>query len=111
MSPNICYKILILDLDILRSGTAYSDFICCAIFNNSPRDMVIELYTEMVDINGRHIQLTDMYFAMNILLRWIYTLNRYHNATLIQMCELTVSGIKTLHSIVIAEQSEQQIAC
>ena len=101
----------ILDLDILRSGTAYSDFICCAIFNNSPRDMVNELYTEMVDINGRHIQLTDMYFAMNILLRWIYTLNRYHNATLIQMCELTVSGIKTLHSIVIAEQSEQQIAC
>jgi hypothetical protein len=52
-----------------------------------------------------------MYFAMNILLRWIYTLNRYYHSTLNEMCELTVSGIKTLHSIVIAEQSEQQIAC
>jgi hypothetical protein len=101
----------ILDLDILRSGTAYSDFICCAIFNNSPRDSVLELYNEMVEVNGRHMQLTDMYFAMNIMLRWIYTLNRYHNATLDQMGEATVSGIKTLHSIVMTEQPEQQIAC
>jgi hypothetical protein len=101
----------ILDLDILRSGTAYSDFICCAIFNNSPREAVIALYKEMVEINGRHLQLTDMYFAMNILLRWIYTLNRYHKPSLDTMGETTVSGIKTLHSIMMVEQPEQQIAC
>jgi len=100
----------ILDLDILRSGTAYSDFICCAVFNNSPREVILELYNEMVDINGRHIQLSDMYFAMNILLRWIFTLNVYHNSSLNDMCESTVSGIKTLHSIVIAEHQEQQLA-
>lgn len=101
----------ILDLDILRSGTAYSDFICCAVFNNSPREVVLELYNEMVEINGRHIQLTDMYFSMNILLRWIYTLNRYHQPILAEMGEATVSGIKTLHSIVMVEQPKQQIAC
>jgi len=101
----------ILDLDILRSGTAYSDFICCAIFNNSPKEMVLELYHEMVEINGRHIQLTDMYFAMTVVLKWISTINTYHNAALEKMCEPTVSGIKTLHSIVMAEQRNEQIAC
>jgi len=103
----------ILDLDIVRSGTAYSDFICCAIFNNSPKEVILELYYEMVEINGRHIQLSDMYFAMNIMLKWILTLNLYHNASLNNICESTVSGIKTLHSIVIAEQEQQkqQVAC
>jgi hypothetical protein len=72
---------------------------------------VLELYNEMVEINGRHIQLTDMYFSMNILLRWIYTLNRYHQPILAEMGEATVSGIKKLHSIVMVEQPKQQIAC
>lgn len=100
----------ILDLDIMRSGTAYSDFICCAIFNNCPKDVVLELYKEMVEINGRHIQLSDMYFSMNILLRWVYTLNRFHKTALAELGETTVNGIKTLHSIVITEQPAQKVA-
>lgn len=100
----------ILDLDILRSGTAYSDFICCAIFNNSPKESVLELYNEMVQINGRHIQLTDMYFSMNIVLRWIYTLNTYHKSALAELGEPAVLGIKTLHSIVMVENTEYKNA-
>ncbi len=100
----------ILDLDILRSGTAYSDFICCAIYNNSPKESVQSLYIEMVDINGREIHMTDMYFAMNILLKWIYVLNTHHKSALASLGEHTVNGIKTLHTIVMEEQSEQRVA-
>lgn len=101
----------VIDLDILRSGSAYSDFICCAIYNNTPKDIVIELYDQMVEINGRSIQHEDMYFALRFILKWICILNESHKPVLAKFGEPTVSGIKTLYDIVMSEEVEKQVAC
>ncbi len=100
----------IIDLDILRSGSAYSDFICCAIYNNTPKDIVIELYREMADINGRSIHHDDMYFALRFILKWISILNEHHKPVLAKFGEPTVNGIKTLYDIVMTENAEQKLA-
>lgn len=100
----------IIDLDILRSGSAYSDFICCAIYNNTPKDIVLELYGEMTKINGRSIHRDDMYFALRFILKWISILNEHHKPVLAKFGEPTVNGIKTLYDIVMAEDAEQKLA-
>lgn len=100
----------IIDLDILRSGTAYSDFICCAIYNNCSEAVIKKHYFELIEINQRPLLATDMYFAMKILLRWIYELNRHHKLALADLAKPTVDGMATLVSILSDQTSDLSLA-
>ena len=96
----------IIDLDLMRSGTAYSDFICCAIYNNCTEEDINALYPEMIEINQRSMEDSDIYFSMKILLRWIYVLNIYHKSALNDIAKPVVNGIKTFYKILLAQKEE-----
>ena len=86
----------VIDMDILRSGTAYTDFICCAIYNNSPLSEIKVEYQRILKINQRAMSMADVYFAMRFILRWITVLNEHYPEALERLENPTLEGIDTI---------------
>jgi hypothetical protein len=89
----------VVDMDLMRTGTLYSDLITCAIYNGAEPDQVRNAIAKIRNSHCRSPDKFDVAFSVCLVVVWFRTITSMYRNEYLDIISTFIDGLKTIREL------------